>query len=208
MTFLSLHPRSNQKQPPSIREEHTLFQLTIDQIISQYVDLQHHERNNENLLACIYKNTRNSAFFHPSFRLVSLAKLSNHLLQLVETFNKEQLFTITQNVPIYIKELNRYLFIQLEMGEWKDNNSFVIKKVLWSNMDKELIVNLISIYVHHAYIQTPKEIELIDINGKEGYRYSLRHYSSAVRSIEAVLNSSSADSLYGTFYSLTKEKQQ
>jgi hypothetical protein len=207
MTFLSLHLRSNQKQPPSIREEHLLFQLTIDQILSQYVNLQPHERNNESLLACIYKHTRSSAFFHPSSRLVSLAKLSNHLLQLVSTLKQEQLFTITQNVPLYIKELNRYLYIQLELGEWKDD-TFVIKKVLWSNLDKELIINLISIYVHHAYIQRPREIELIDLNSGEGYRYNLRYYSYAVRDIEAILKSSNQDSIHGTFYSLTKEKQQ
>ncbi|WP_456277894.1 hypothetical protein [Bacillus sp. AK128] len=207
MTLLSLHKYKSQlKISDSTSEAHVLFQHTMDKIIYDFIQLQEQERTSESMLACIYQQTRSSLFFEPSSRLVSLAKLSNHLLQLINLFNQAKLFTLTQPTTFFVKELNRYLTIELELGEWKDQ-SFVIKKLIWSEGDRELLINLLSVYSQHAYIQQPSEIELVDMNVGEVFRYSVRPYTSAIKNINELLECSNQSSIYGTFYSLTKEKQ-
>jgi hypothetical protein len=181
------------------QEECLVFQEAIDQIILRFFSKR--KQGIMQLLTYIHEFTRSEVFLGSPSQLASLAILSNHLLQFVSTERTKRLFIVSDTTPIYIKELNATLNVKLEVGEW-DDNGYKLKKFLWGDTDRQLLVDLITIYSYYAYINMPQQLEIFDLYAGRKTVYKVNDVRSAMQRVKRRVDRGNVSTMQGASFFL------
>jgi hypothetical protein len=81
--------------------------------------------------------------------------------------------------------------LKLEIGEWKNNDYYILKKFVWGEADRQLLVDLIIIYCNYAYLKPPKEIEIFDLYAGVKTNYPLGTLQSALNRVKLQIGNAS-----------------
>jgi hypothetical protein len=188
----------------SERDEHIVFQEAINQIVCRFY--RNRNLNKMHLLTYIHEFTRSKAFLGTSSQIASLAILSNHLLQFVTPMNPRELFLISDPKPIFIKELNATLFVKLDIGKWI-GEGYILKKFIWREIDFGLVVDVVMIYCHYAYIKQPRELEICNLYFGTKSSFELVNLNAALDRVKKRIDSTISPIIEGDYYFITSNKK-